>query len=124
MKRLIGVITSNTQSCQYCKTHAGHAATELGLPLAKIEAVYEFESSPLFTDAERSALRLAWHGALQPNAVTDDDMSEAKQHFSDREIVEIVSVIALYGFLNRLNSTLATELESKPAAFLSSLTAD
>jgi len=124
LKRLIGVITSNTQGCQYCKAHAGHAATELGLPMAKIEAVYEFESSPLFTDAERSALRLAWHGALQPNAVTDNDMAEAKQHFSDREIVEIVSAIALYGFLNRLNSTLATELEPKPTAFLESLTGD
>ena len=66
-------------------------------------------------------LRVAWHGALRPNAVTDEDMEALKAHFSDREIVEIVAVLSLYGFLTRWNGTLNTELEAPPAAFAASM---
>ena len=83
--------------------------------------MYEFDTSPLFTDAERAVLRVAWHGALLPNAVTDEDMTALKTHFSDREIVEIVAVLSLYGFLNRWNGTLNTDLDAPPASFAASL---
>ena len=39
------------------------------------------------------------------------------KHFSDDEIVEIVAVIAMFGWLNRWNDTMATELEAPPLAF-------
>ena len=93
----------------------------MGVEATKIAAVFEFETSPLFTDAERAALRVAWHGAQQPNAVSDEDFAALKVHFSERQIVEIVAVLSLYGFLNRWNSTLDTELEAPPAAFAQSV---
>jgi uncharacterized peroxidase-related enzyme len=123
LKRLIGVISSHTQGCTYCTAHAGYGANQLGVEAEKIAAVFEFETSPLFSAAERAALRVAWHGALQPSAVTDDDIAALTSHFSPQEIVEIVAVLSLYGFLNRWNSTLNTELEVPPAAFAPSLAA-
>ena len=123
LKRLIGIISSHTQGCTYCAAHAGYGANQLGVDAEKIAAVFEFETSPLFSAAERAALRVAWHGALQPSAVTDDDIAALTQHFSQPEIVEIVAVLSLYGFLNRWNSTLDTELEAPPADFAQSLSA-
>ena len=123
LKRLIGVISSHTQGCTYCTAHAGYGANQLGVEAEKIAAVFEFETSPLFSAAERAALRVAWHGALQPSAVTDDDIAALTSHFSPQEIVEIVAVLSLYGFLNRWNSTLNTELEAPPTDFAQSLTA-
>ena len=123
LKRLIGIISSHTQGCTYCTAHAGYGANQLGVDAQKIAAVFEFETSPLFSAAERAALRVAWHGALQPSAVTDDDIAALTQHFSQPEIVEIVAVLSLYGFLNRWNSTLDTELEAPPADFAQSLSA-
>ena len=123
LKRLIGVISSHTQGCTYCTAHAGYGADQLGVEAEKIAAVFEFETLPLFSAAERAALRVAWHGALQPSAVTDDDITALTPHFSQREIVEIVAVLSLYGFLNRWNSTLNTELEAAPADFAQSLAA-
>ena len=123
LKRLIGIISSHTQGCTYCTAHAGYGANQLGVEAEKIVAVFEFETSPLFSAAERAALRVAWHGALQPSAVTDDDIAALTQHFSQPEIVEIVAVLSLYGFLNRWNSTLDTELEAPPADFAQSLSA-
>ena len=123
LKRLIGVISSHTQGCTYCTAHAGYGANQLGVEAEKIAAVFEFETSPLFSAAERAALRVAWHGALQPSAVTDDDIAALTSHFAPQEIVEIVAVLSLYGFLNRWNSTLNTELEALPTEFAQSLTA-
>jgi uncharacterized peroxidase-related enzyme len=123
LKRLIGVISSHTQGCTYCTAHAGYGANQLGVEAEKIAAVFEFETSPLFSAAERAALRVAWHGALQPSAVTDNDIAALTSHFSPQEIVEIVAVLSLYGFLNRWNSTLNTELEAPPTDFAQSLTA-
>src|SRR5262249_57940240 len=81
---------------------------------AKEEALWEYETSPLFSAAERAALRVAQGAAQVPNAVTDVDFSELKRYYSDAQIVDIVAVIALFGFLNRFNDTMATELESSP----------
>ena len=121
LQRLIGIVVSGTQGCQYCKAHASYAASKLDVSTEKIEHVFEFETSPLFTAQERIALRLAWHGSLQPNAISDGDMAEARQYFSDAEMIEITSVISLYGFLTRCTSILATEIEPQPANFFRSL---
>jgi hypothetical protein len=37
--------------------------------------------------------------------------AELKQHGSDDEIVEILGVVALFGYLNRWNDSMATMLE-------------
>ena len=71
------------------------------------------------TDAERAALRLVHHAALVPNQATDADFAELRRHFDDDEIVEIVAMIALFGFLNRWNDAMATELEEHPLALAS-----
>ena len=39
-----------------------------------------------------------------------------RAHWSEEQIVEIVGVIAMFGFLNRWNDTLATPLEEEPIA--------
>ena len=115
------MVASAANGCHYCQAHTSHSAHNLGVPQEKVEAVFEFESSSLFSDAERAALRLAWHAALQPNASSDSDFAVLKEHYSDREIVEIVSVIALFGFLNRWSDTMGSELEPLPHSFAESI---
>jgi len=46
--------------------------------------------------------------------MTDDDFAELERHYTEAQIVDIVAVIALFGFLNRFNDTMATELETSP----------
>ena len=80
----------------------------------KLEAVWEYRTSPLYTEAERVALDFALAAAAQPNAVTDELFARMKQHWSETQIAEIVGVIALFGWLNRFNDTMATPLEEEP----------
>lgn len=121
LKRLIGEATSKAAGCFYCAAHAANGARDQGVDPARIEAVWHFEDSDLFDDAERAAIRVAMKSGLSPNETTDEDFEELKRHFSDDEIVEIVSVIAMFGFLNRWNSTLQTALEPVPAASVANM---
>lgn len=118
LKRLVSHVVSRSSGCQYCSAHTGFQATRSGgVPAEKIEAAFEYETSPLFSEAERAALRVAQCAAASPNAVTDQDFDELKKHFTDRQIVELVGQIAVFGFLNRWNDTMATELESMPTQY-------
>ena len=113
LKMLVSLVTSQASGCRYCQAHMTNLASIYRASDEKIRAVWEFESSPLFSAAERAALRLGYHAALVPNAATAEDFAELKKHFDDGQIVEIVATIALFGYLNRWNDTMATTLEQR-----------
>ena len=116
-KRLIAHVTSRSAGCQYCMAHTAEGAAKLGVDQQKLDAVWDYQTSPLFSAAERAALDVAVAAGCVPNAVTDDMFMELRKHWSDDQIVEIVGVIALFGFLNRWNDTFATPLEEEPLEF-------
>ena len=113
LKMLVSLVTSQAGGCRYCQAHMTNLASIYRASDAKIRAVWEFETSPLFSPAERAALRLGYHAALVPNEATGDHFDELKKHFDAGQIVEIVATIALFGYLNRWNDTLATTLEPR-----------
>ena len=115
LKMLISLVASQTAGCRYCQAHMANLAKIWKASAEKIAAVWEFETSPLFTDAERAALRVAYHGAMSPAQATQAHFDALAEHFDDGQIVEIVASLALFGFLNRWNDTMATELEELPA---------
>lgn len=121
LKRLIGEATSKAAGCFYCSAHAAKGAQAQGVDPARIEAVWRFEESDLFNDAERAAIRVAMKSGMAPNETTDEDFAELKAHYDEDQIVEIVSVIAMFGFLNRWNSTLQMTLEPAPGRALNEL---
>jgi uncharacterized peroxidase-related enzyme len=118
LKRLMGIVVSGAAGCRYCQAHAAHGGSLVpGLSAEKIGAVWDFETSDQFDDSERAALRLAKGAGSVPNGVTDAQFEDLKEHYSDQQILEMLGIIALFGFLNRWNDTLATELESIPLKF-------
>ena len=115
LKMLVSLIASQAAGCRYCQAHMANLAKIYSASQEKIRAVWEYESSELFSAAERAALRLAFRSSIVPNEAAASDFDELRKHFSDDEIVEIVATIALFGYLNRWNDTMATELEPLPA---------
>ena len=118
LKRLIGLVTSNAAGCQYCTGHAAFTSQHHGVSAAKLAAVWGFEQSELYTEAEKAALRVALLAGQAPTGVTDEAYAELADFFDEDAQLEIVAVIAMFGFLNRWNSTLATDLESIPKSAL------
>ncbi len=117
LKQMIAHIASRSAGCQYCMAHTAHSAAREGVDVEKIEALWQYETSPLFSEAERAALMVAQGAAAVPNMVSDDDFARLRAHFTEDQIIEIIGVISLFGFLNRWNDTLATELEASPLSF-------
>ena len=124
LKRLIGEAASKAAGCVYCSAHAAYGAASRGVPVEKIEAVWRFEDSPLFDEAERAAINFAMAAAKTPSEATDADYARLAAYFDEGEIVEIIAVIALFGFLNRWNQAVATDLEAVPEALRARLVRD
>jgi uncharacterized peroxidase-related enzyme len=108
---LLAYMSSRTAGCQFCQAHNIQSAARWGVPDDKLNAIWDYETSPLFTDGERAAFDLARAASVVPNAATDEIFERLKKHFSTPQIVEIVAVISLFGWLNRFNDTLHTELD-------------
>lgn len=121
LKRLVGLVTSSAAGCTYCQAHTSFSAHRLGVGEEKLREVWNFADSPLFDEAERAALTVALKSGQSPNGVSDEDFAALGRHFDVDGQLEIVAVIAMFGFLNRWNSTLATDLEAAPAALMSRL---
>ncbi len=116
LKMMIALMTSMATGCLYCQGHMANLSHVYNVPDAKIDAVWECETSDEFTEAERAALVLAREAAGVPNTVDAKHFDALKAHFNEAEIVEIVATISLFGYLNRWNDTMATTMEAHPAS--------
>ncbi len=117
LRSLIGFAASAAHGCRYCQAHTVHSAKNAGIEPQKLAALWDYETSPLFSDKERAAMRFAQCAAQTPSMVGKAEGKALRVHFDTPEIAEITAVIALFGFLNRWNDTMGTALEDIPTAF-------
>ena len=115
LKRELAYLSSMTTGCRYCEAHAIRAAERYGSPQDRLNHIWEYKTYGAFTDAERAVFDLAIAASSVPNAVTDEISENIRKYWDDGEIVEIMGVIALFGYLNRWNDSMGTQLE-EPAA--------
>jgi len=111
LKRLVGYVASHAAGCRYCQAHTIRAAERYGADGEQLRHVWEYRSHPAFSEAERAALDFALAAASVPNAVDADIRARLHAHWDEGEIVELLGVIALFGYLNRWNDSMATTLE-------------
>lgn len=111
-KRLIGYLTSANTGCNYCQAHTILAAERYGGSAERLAAIWQFRESELFSDAEKAAFEFALAASSVPNAVDAQIERELSLHWDEGEIVEILGVIALFGYLNRWNDSMGTSLET------------
>ncbi len=117
LRNMVAFMASHAHGCRYCMAHVASNADRCSIPSEKVAALWQFDTSPLFDDAERAALRLAQAAASVPNTVTDADFVELRKYYDDEQIVEIMAVVAYMGFFNRWNDTFATDLEGLPRSY-------
>lgn len=110
-KRLIGYLTSAVTGCRYCQAHTILAAKRYGGTDERLNNIWNFRDSDLYTDAEKAAFEFALAASSVPNAVDDQISEELHKYWSDDDIVEILGVVALFGYLNRWNDSMATTME-------------
>ena len=114
LMRLIAHFSSRAAGCQYCEAHSLVAAEIHGVSQEKLDEIWEYQTSPLYSAAERAALDFALAAGAVPNAVDEELFSRMQQHWTDDQVVHILGAVCLYGFLNRWNDSMATDLEDAP----------
>lgn len=117
LKQLVFTVASLASGCRHCQSHGAYHLHKIGVPDEKIQALWSFETSDLFTDAERAALRLAMAAGVAPNMTEPENFVEMRQHFTNIQIIEILAVIAVGGYLNRWNDTIATVTDQESIDF-------
>jgi len=117
-KQLIALASSLSSGCKYCQAHTSHGAERAGTKEEKIAEILNYAESDYYSDEERAVLDLAFASGRAPNISNAAHFNELKKYFSDDQIIDIVSVISMFGFLNRWNDTLGTKLEDVPKDFV------
>ena len=111
LKRLVGYVSSHATGCQYCQAHTMLAAERYGAEAEQRAHVWAYATHPAFSPAERAALDFAVAASAVPNAVNDPIAVALRAHWTEGEIVEMLGVISLFGYLNRWNDSMGTTLE-------------
>ena len=81
------------------------------MPEEKIAALLvAFLDKEMFSEKELVAFELTDRMAESGHAVSDDLWNRLRKHFDEGELVELVSVIGLFNYFNRVNDTLKMEI--------------
>lgn len=105
--QLVAVING----CSWCVDFGRAEAQKEGVPPAKLLAVAEYATAPIFSPAERAALAYADAVTQVGARVPDDLFGHLYCHYSDREIVELTVAVAMENCFNRINAPLEIEAQ-------------
>ncbi len=111
LKRMIAWVSSNATGCRYCQAHAIRAAERYGAEQDKLDNIWEYKTHPAFSEAERAALDFSFAASVVPNQVDAAIKAELSKYWNEDEVVEMLGVISLFGYLNRWNDSMGTVLE-------------
>ena len=115
---LIRQQVSRINVCLFCMDISRHVLIQKSMNTAKFDALDEYTTSPLFTDAERAALDYV-------TVLTKDKKGDAglfarmSQYYSEREICEIMWLVAsehLYNITNiglNIHSDMLCDIEKQ-----------
>ena len=112
-KRIIAWVSSNAAGCSYCQAHAIRAAERYGTEQEQLDNIWEYRTHESFDEAERAALDFSLAASQLPNAVDEELQQRMHDYWDDGEIVEILAVVSLFGYLNRWNDSMATSIENR-----------
>jgi alkylhydroperoxidase family enzyme len=92
--------------CSWCIDFGYYEGLQKGLEPAKVRDVPRWRDSDVYDERERAVLEYAEAASATPAAVTDDLVASLRSMFSDAEIVELASWVALENYRSRFNAGL------------------
>ena len=102
MKFLVRECVARTNVCEFCMDIGRALVIKSHMNEAKFDALSDYRTSPLFTDAERAMLDYATE-LTREKKVDPRTFEQLKKHFSERAICEIVWLVASEHFYNLTN---------------------
>jgi alkylhydroperoxidase family enzyme len=100
-------------NCEFCCDIASSLAREAGVTERQLLALAHYRSSDEFSELERLVLDYAVAMSRTPTTVTDELFAAMREHFDERQMVELTNVIAIENMRARFNSA----FDMTPAGF-------
>ena len=112
-KELIILKATHRNECQYCVVQHETLSKRMGISDEKIADIGgdRYQSSPHFTDAEKTLLDLTVQIGVDANNVSKSLWDRLHEHFTEPQIVEAVYVITQYIAISKFGDALGVALE-------------
>lgn len=111
LRALITVLVSQINHCDFCVDFNSARVLKFGVSELKLGSLSQFDESEHFSEAEKAALEYARIITQSDSKVDDALFSRLKNHYSDKEIVELTALIAFQNMSSKFNAAL--EIESQ-----------
>jgi AhpD family alkylhydroperoxidase len=113
LKALAELKAAAIVSCEFCCDIGSALARETGVSEAQLLALPHYRDSEEFDELERLVLDYATAMSRSPAGVSDELFAALREHFDERQLVELTNVIALENMRARFNSA----FDMTPAGF-------
>lgn len=116
IKEMVVIKTSHINGCEYCYAHNTSLGQAAGITPEQIIDISsdDYRTSDRFSEREKAALLWAEHVTRNTARQRGDVYEQVKAQFSDAEIVELTLICALFNMINRINDSLAIDIEVQP----------
>lgn len=105
LQELVRLRASQINGCAYCIDMHTKDARHRGETEQRLYALAAWRDAPFFSAAERAALALTEAVTLLPDGVPDEVVDEAKRHFDEATLAQLVFTIVVINAWNRLAVT-------------------
>jgi len=103
LKNLVELKGAQMIGCEFCVDLGSQICRNCGLSDEELLALPRYRESDLFTEREKLALDYTVAVMRTPVEVTDELFARMKEHFNDKQLVEITALLTLVN-LDRFNA--------------------
>ena len=113
LRMLVSQLAAERSHCRWCVERGRHLWREAQLPVDALHALRQYETSALFSNRERAALRFTdavtryseAHGGMPL-----EPLMRARQHLSEPEIAAVTALVAAQHFFNPITGALGADV--------------
>ena len=121
LRMLVMQLAAERSRCRWCIERGRHLWREAQLSIDELRALTRYESSPLFSNRERAALRFTDAVTRYTDAMPLEPLTWARQHLSEPEIAAVTATVAEQHFFNPITGALGADVAPWGAPIGSSL---
>jgi AhpD family alkylhydroperoxidase len=103
LKNLVELKGAQMIGCEFCVDLGSQICRNAGFSDEELLALPRYHDSDLFTEREKRALDYAVAVMRTPVEVTDELFAQVKEHFTDKQLVEITALLTVVN-LDRFNA--------------------
>jgi AhpD family alkylhydroperoxidase len=104
LRALVVLKSAVMQGCEFCQDISSHEARRASVSDEQLLDLYRYRDSEHFDEAERLVLDLAAGMTATPVQVGDELFAALRARFDERQLVELVNLIALENLRSRFNA--------------------